>query len=151
MIEAFSIPVLLKAVKFLFEEGSKILQERRERRSKEHDKANTIETPTSSDEAVSKDIIQSKETALSQQIDEVIWSNSEAQIKHLMSLLEIHTRNYYLAKEQYAKWGSALVPPIIVSNLTEAEDEVVTTTKSLQSALNKVYGKKVTTQEIEQA
>ena len=32
MIETVTIPLLLKAVDFLFEEGSKILEERRERR-----------------------------------------------------------------------------------------------------------------------
>jgi hypothetical protein len=36
MIEAVGIPILLKAVDFLFEEGRKILQERRERRKAEH-------------------------------------------------------------------------------------------------------------------
>src|SRR6266849_4491221 len=39
----------------------------------------------------------------------------------------------YLAKEEHAKWGSALVPPIIIHNLLEAEDGVAKTTHELQS------------------
>jgi hypothetical protein len=77
--------------------------------------------------------------------------DSEANIKHLLSLLEIHTKSYHLAKEQYAKWGSTLVPPIIVHNLTETENEIAATTKELQAALSRVYGKKVAASEVEQA
>ena len=32
MLDAFELPVLLKAIDFLFDEGRKILEERRERR-----------------------------------------------------------------------------------------------------------------------
>jgi hypothetical protein len=154
MLETIGIPILLKAVEFLFGQGSKILEERRERRKAEQEaKKEKPEDIASSFVGTTKpvDMIQSKEAALSQPVSEIVWSNSEANIKHLLSLLEIHTKNYYLAREQYAKWGSALVPPIIVSNLTEAENEIAKTTKELQAALSKVYGKKVAAPEIEQA
>lgn len=154
MLETIAIPILLKAVEFLFGEGSKILEERRERRKAEQEakKEKPGDTASSSASATKPaDMIQSKEAALSQPVAETAWSNSEASIKHLLSLLEIHTKNYYLAREQHAKWGSALVPPIIVSNLTEAENEIAKTTKELQAALSKVYGKKVAAPEVEQA
>jgi hypothetical protein len=61
----------------------------------------------------------------------------------LLSLLEIYSRNYYLAKEQYAKWGGALAPPIILNNLREAKDAVGNTIKELESTLTNLYGKKV--------
>ena len=151
MIEAVGIPILLKAVDFLFEEGKKILQERRERRKAEQDVEVTMPEMTGKSlpsEVKVSDTIDTKEVAKSQKISESAWLNSEAKIKHLMSLLEIHTKNYYLAKEQYAKWGSSLVPPIIVNNLTEEEDAVVETMKTLQLELGKVYGKKVILQEV---
>ena len=44
-----------------------------------------------------------------------------------MSLLEIHSRNYRLAKMQYAKWGSGFVPPIILNNLIEEEEAILET------------------------
>jgi hypothetical protein len=68
-----------------------------------------------------------------------------------LALLEIYTKNYHLAEEQYAKWGSTLVPPIIIHNLTEAENEIAATTKELQATLSRVYGKNVAASEVEQA
>ncbi len=155
MIEAFSHPILLKATNFLFEEVSKILQERRERRQAEQKGTEAkIDDPTLSEKSEndtnSKDVISSVDVALNQKVEESIWLHSEAEVEHLLSLLEIHTRNYYLAKEQYAKWGSALVPSIIANNLTEAEDEVVKTTKKLQATLSKVYGKEVIVSDVGQ-
>ena len=146
MIEAFSIPVLLKAVDFLFDECSKILQERRERRKDQQEaeqQSPEAAAPLAADEPHSTDVIQSKDAALNQMIDETVWKNTRDEVVHLLELLEIHTRNYNLAKTQYAKWTSALVPPIIVHNLTEAEDEIARTTKKLQDVLSKAYGKKV--------
>lgn len=144
MIEVFSIPVLLKATNFLFDEASKILQERRERRQAEQGATKSVTDVSSSQvNETNDDAIKTIDVALKQKIDKNVWLNSEAEIEHLLSLLEVHTRNYYLAKEQYAKWGSALVPPIIVNNLAEAEDEVAETTSKLQATLSKVYGKQV--------
>jgi len=178
MLEVVAIPILTKAIDFIFGEGSKILEERRERRKakqeaekSEAESAATqiIEAQTSNvaQQEVEKpdaesvttqpatgietpNVIQSKEDALSIPVDATTWRNSEAEIKHLVSLLEIHTRNYYHAKEQYAKWGSALVPPIVVNSLIEEEDAVATTMKDLQTALSKVCAKKVAIPEIEQ-
>jgi hypothetical protein len=60
-----------------------------------------------------------------------------------VTLLETYSRNYHLAREQYAKWGSALVPPIIVHNMVEAENSVLDTLKRLEAVLSKVYKKTV--------
>lgn len=163
MIEVAAIPILMKAVDFLFVEGSKILQERRERRKAELEtKSNTTtsqptgekenaETTQPTESTVAEptngtevpNVIQSKETALNIPVDEAIWKDSEAEVKHLLSLLEVYAKNYYLAKEQYAKFGSALVPSIIVHNLAEAEDGIAATTEDLQTALSRVYGKNI--------
>ena len=166
MIEVVAIPILIKAVDFLFEEGSKILQERRERRkddqdAKKSDRESSVIQPASkvqdtsiaqsvestaaqaTDGVKTPGIIKSKETAMSTPVDEVAWKNSKTEVEHSISLLEVYTKNYHLAKEQYAKFGSALVPPIIVHNLTEAEDGIATTTENLQTVLSKVYGKEI--------
>ena len=151
MIKAVAIPILVKAVEFLFGEGCKILRERRERR-KDQQKTHDGGLKTPIDLASRKDeIIESKEAALDQAVIESRWFDSETNVKHLLSLLRIQTKSYYLAKEQYAKWGSALVPPIIVYNLTEAEDEIAKTTKDLQRALSRIYGKEVFAPEAEQS
>jgi hypothetical protein len=81
---------------------------------------------------------------LSSKIDEILWKNHEKEVQHLVRLLETYSRNYHLSKEQYAKWGSALVPPIILSNLSEAENAMLETIKQLETTLSKVYQKDVT-------
>ena len=146
MIESIQIPLLLKAIDFVFDEGRKILSERRERRLAETTASKAEETKAEEKEIiplepekaaeVKKDLIASK-------IDELLWQSNEAEVKHLVNLLETYSRNYQIAKEQYAKWGSALVPPIIVHNMTEAENSVVDTLKKLETILSKVYKKDI--------
>jgi len=153
MLEAMAIPVLLKAVEFLFGEGSKILEERRVRRMAQNQESvkETESASPSHESIIPPDAIRSQEIALKQPITESAWLSSEANIKHLVALLAIHTKNYHLAREQYAMFGSAYVPPIIVHNLTEAEDQIKATTKELQGALSQVFGKNVAAIEVEQA
>jgi hypothetical protein len=154
MLETVAIPILLKAVEFLFGEGSKILEECRERRKTQQEidkgKAEKDSVPTTLDKSKSAGIIQSKEAALSQPVFENVWSASEARVKHLLSMLEIYTKNYYLAKEKHAKWGTALVPPIVTHELTEAANGVVETVKELRDILSTVYNKPVVVLGIDQ-
>ena len=149
MLETIQIPILLKAIDFVFEEGQRILEERRARRKAEEASAPSVEqepakesTPVEEPKAepaaetVKEDLIASK-------IDELLWRDHEEEVQHQVRLLETYTRNYQLAKEQYAKWGSALVPPVILHNLTEAENSVVETTQKLEAILSKVYQKDI--------
>lgn len=141
MVEAVGIPLLLKAVDFLFEEGKKILQEIRTRR-----KSSTDAEPPSEDTEkpiMRDDVIMSKDSALSQIINENSWLDSEKEIEHLLRLLELVTRRYRLAKEQFESYGRADVPPITVNRLIEAEKGIEENTKKLQDAMSKVYGKKI--------
>lgn len=159
-METVAIPILMKAVDFLFEEATKILKERRERRmagleSQEADSATkakkkkaVVQSAESAGHITSSDthmvdIIQSRDAALSTSVDESAWKDTQAEVKHLLSMLEVYTTNYHLAKEQYAKFGSALVPSIIVHNLEEAEDGIADVTEKLKAILSKVYGKQV--------
>ena len=143
MIDPTQLPILLKAIDFVFDEGRKILQERRERRKME-DKAVEGTPAKPAEEPVQPDapkMLESKQELLSSRIDEIQWQNHEAEVSHLTRLLETYTNNYHLAKEQYAKWGSALVPPIIVNNMVEAENAVIETTHKLEILLSKIYQK----------
>jgi hypothetical protein len=143
--------LLVDAVSFLFGEGKKFLQERRARKEAAKNVAKG-ESETAGKPPLEHpqlgEMITSKEDALQQKISQTQWINSEAKVKHLMELLRVYTKNYYLAKEQYAKWGSALVPPIIVNNLSEAENSVAETINSLEEELGKVYGKKIVVPEV---
>ena len=151
MLEAAQVSILAKAIDFVFEQGRLILQERRERRHKQAagsgngsavSEAEEPETAAHTDRAVEESapaLGLNKAEALRSPIRLASWSAREAEVKHLVSLLEIQARNYWLAKEQYARWGSALVPPIILSNLEEAENSVSETTSRLNSILTDLY------------
>jgi len=147
MIDPAQLPILLKAIDFVFDEGRKILEERRERRKMNESAPAESETP----ESEAKEIVplepekanEIRQELSTSKIDELLWKNHEAEVQHLVRLLETYSRNYQLAKEQYAKWGSALVPPIILHNMTEAEDSVINTMKQLESVLSKVYNKNI--------
>jgi hypothetical protein len=144
MIDPMQLPILLKALDFVFDEGRKILEERRERRKEESAPKSDAQEPSTETalpepekaKEVKQDLIASK-------IDEILWKNHEGEVQHLVRLLETYSRNYQIAKEQYAKWGSALVPPIIVSNMNEAENSMLETIKRLETILSKVYKKDV--------
>lgn len=147
MIDPAQLPILLKAIDFVFDEGRKILEERRERRKMNESAPAESETP----EPEAKEVVplepekanEIRQELSTSKIDELLWKNHEAEVQHLVRLLETYSRNYQLAKEQYAKWGSALVPPIILHNMTEAEDSVINTMKQLESVLSKVYNKNI--------
>lgn len=146
MIDAIQLPILLKAIDFVFDEGHRILAERRERkRVEENISQSEIQEPSMEtalpDPGKAAEV---KQELLTSKIDEILWQNHEMEVQHLVRLLETYSRNYYLAKEQYAKWGSALVPPIIVNNMNEAENSMLETIKRLEATLSKVYEKDIT-------
>ena len=152
MLDPIHIPILLKAIDFIFDEGRKILEERRERRKTgEATPGNTTPEPSpqpaptiNQEPADPQETNQIKQDLLTSKIDEIRWKDHELEVQHLVRLLETHSRNYHLASEQFAKWGSALVPPIIVHNMTDAENSMVETLKKLEDVLSKVYEKDIT-------
>ena len=145
MLDTIHIPILLKAIDFVFDEGRKILEERRERRKTEALPQNSG-APEPEAEITPAEIQQRneiKQDLLKSKVDEILWQNHELEVKHLVKLLETYSRNYHLASEQYAKWGSTLVPPIIMHNLTDAENAMAETIKKLEIVLSKVYKKDI--------
>ena len=150
MLDPNQLPILLKAIDFVFDEGRKILEERRERRKVNETAQNSAdqgpvepvkEIPASPPEPEKQE--ETKHDLLSSRIDEILWQSHELDVKHLVKLLETYSGNYRLAKEQYAKWGSELVPSIIVHRMTDAENSMIDTIKQLEVILSKVYKKDV--------
>ncbi len=146
MIDPVQIPILLKAIDFVFDEGRKILEERRERRKMNDTSPKTEgqEPPKEAEPLEIEQVKEVKQDLLASKIDDLSWLNHEEEVQHLVRLLDTYSRNYHLAKEQYAKWGSALVPPIIMHNMTEAEGSMIETIERLQTVLSKVYKKDIT-------
>jgi hypothetical protein len=145
MLETIHIPILLKAIDFVFDEGRKILEERRERR-KLNDSSPQSEAEQAAPEPPppeAEEVEEIKQDLRDSKVDEILWQNHEAEVQHLVRLLEIYSKNYYLAREQYAKWGSALVPPIILNNLSESEASMLATIQRLEAILSKIYKKDI--------
>lgn len=148
MIDPIQLPLLMKAIDFIFDEGRKILEERRERRrlqeASPQDDATDAKAPfVEAVPAEAEKIVEAKQDLLISKVDEIVWQNHEQEVQHLVRLLETYSRNYHLAKEQYAKWGDALVPPIIVNNLRDSENSMIETLKRLEAVLSKVYRKDI--------
>ncbi len=144
MIDPTQLPILLKALDFLFDEGHKLLEERRERRRKQESLPNVqAAAPSEIVPDGPQPPAKSKQDLLESKVDEILWHNNEQELQHLVRLLETYAGNYHLAREQYAKWGDALVPPIIVNNLKDAENSMIETLKRLETVLSKVYKKEI--------
>ncbi|HJS17122.1 MAG TPA: hypothetical protein VJ785_00125 [Anaerolineales bacterium] len=142
MIDPTQLPILLKAIDFVFEEGRKILEERRERRRMQDQLSMREEKEVSQEITLQPEkAAEVKQDLITTKVDELLWQHHEQEVQHLVRLWETYSRNYYLAREQYAKWGDALVPPIIVNNLRDAENSMVETLKRLEEVLSKVYKK----------
>jgi hypothetical protein len=102
MIDPAQLPILLQAIEFVFDEGRKILEERRERRRRFES------LPASEGKEPPKEIVtrgpeqetQIKQDLLATKVDEILWKNHEQEVEHLVRLLGIYSRNYYLAREQ---------------------------------------------------
>jgi hypothetical protein len=149
MIDPTQLPILLKAIDFVFDEGRKILEERRERR-KNSDSAPTGENQEPAKESTPAEIevkSETKQDLLASKIDEILWQNHELEVQHLVKMLEKHTKNYYILKEQAAQWGSALVPPVIMLQIEERQNSILETRKQLEIVLSKVYKKDITPNE----
>lgn len=145
MIDPTQLPILMKAIEFVFDEGRRILEERRERRKRLEPLPSAETAGKPQDVAVRKPEkeIEIKQDLLASRVDEILWQNHEKEVQHLVRLLETYSRNYHLAREQYAKWGDALVPPIIVNNLADSENSMIDTIKRLETVLSKVYKKDI--------
>jgi hypothetical protein len=149
MIDPTQLPILLKAIDFVFDEGRKILEERRERRK------TSDSTPTSENQEPAKEITpvqvqennEIKQDLITSKIDEILWQNHELEVQHLVKMLEKHTKNYYILKEQAAQWGSALVPPVILLQIEEKVNSIMETRKQLEIVLSKIYKKDITPNE----
>jgi hypothetical protein len=145
MIETIHLPILLKAIDFVFDEGRKILEERRERRKMD------ANSPQSAAQEAAEEIPlpdvekgnEIKQDLLTSKIDEILWQNHEWEIGSLVRRLEVQTKSYYILKEQYAQWGSALVPPVILLQMEQKENSIIETRNELESVLSKVYKKDI--------
>jgi len=145
MIDPIQLPILMKAVDFVFDEGRKILEERRERR-KQNDNAPHVQESQTATEIVPLEPEKAREVKqdlTGSKIDELLWQDHQWFVENLVGRLEDLNKSYYILKGQYEKFGSALVPPHIVLGMEEKEKSIIVTIKELETVLSKVYKKDI--------
>jgi len=89
MLDPVQLPILMKAIDFVFDEGRKILEERRERR-KHEDHPSEAESPELVKEVqpfMIENAVVVKQDLLASKIDEIPWQNNEAEIQHVRGWL----------------------------------------------------------------
>jgi len=122
MIEVTTVIVLTKAIELLYDQVAKILldcQQRKQPSARRSSAHSGMELQR---------IIPSQADALQASIRQTSWLEYEAEVKHLVALLDIQSRNYWMAKEQYARWSGTTIPQIVISNL---EEEGIAVTQSV--------------------
>ena len=135
MVDPLTLPILLKSVDFVYTEYSKLLSERRERRKEDGERKEELEKSE-------KNTLSQDET-LKISIDPLLWQQKEEEITHLTSLLDIHYGNYRLLSKQYAQWGEALAPLVIVNSLENEEKKITEITEELKKLLVVIYKKEL--------
>ena len=103
MLDPIQIPILLKAIDFVFDEGHKLLEERRERQKTSAAGAASAASastqtghapePSESTSAETQESSEIKQDLLTSRIEEILWKNHEAEVQHLVRLLETYSRN----------------------------------------------------------
>jgi len=140
MVETRTLPLLMKAVDFLFDQGAKILEARRARAAEADGDAASHQD---SGEAVvppgDRAVIVSRDDAIARRIGARRWADAEGHVEHLMELIAIHTEHYYSAEKALAKWGSDMAPPILGHRLADAETKIAELHEALRLALGEVY------------
>jgi hypothetical protein len=138
MIEALLVPVVKKAVDFLFDEGREVLKAHFGRQDGAPKVADKEGSSPQQPDAMGI-LSMAKDDALRRKIDEAAIEHHKAALEHLLRLQEIQSRNYHSAKEQEARWGKDLVPPVIVNRVVDTEKELAETTSRIQEVLDTIY------------
>jgi hypothetical protein len=151
MIETLAVPLVVKAIEFLFDESKKVLEERRTRREaelnasinsgKQEVEKPVVDVPSKTQAPV--EAIHTKESALDARIDEIRLKALEKDIAHLLELSEIYKDNLYQARGKFARFGRDYAPPHLLYEIKEAEDGFVESSKKLNILLSQLYGKEI--------
>jgi hypothetical protein len=139
-IEAAAIPLLVKAVDFLMDEGRKYLVDRKNRKiAKKGSSPHPAEVVNKENEQVSK----LHDDLLQETVDEMLFETNRKDIESCMQRIEIHSETLRLLKDQKARSGPLGVDPKIHHSINATEQELEETMKELQKTVSKVYGKRI--------
>ena len=148
MLEAWQVPLVTQAIELLFDAGKLLIEHMKRKEVAQEDTQNITPHKTDDVNAPVEEKILSKEDALKAYVMENAFNQNREEISHLVNLVSIYYKNYRLSAEKYAKWGDALVPPIIVHEMDDAEAHLSENLIQLRKILEKVTGKRIEAKEL---
>ncbi len=136
-LEPIGLAVLTKAVDFLFNEASKFMQERRERRSLEQNRI-------SSKEADKTTGFTKREELLSWEPNELFLQDTYLEIEHCLDQIQQYRKNRRMLEKQVAMYGGVVLAPIAVQNqLNNVERELESSCQKLRRLVEETYGQEI--------
>jgi hypothetical protein len=135
-MEAWQATLLGVAIRIVYDSGREVLNEILSRKravapKDDHSELEHLSTNLS---------MQNLDELLHSTVTENQISKHSQHIEHLSRLFELYKRNYRNAKEKAAMWGATLVPPIILHEIEDAEDNLVVVIKQLREAVALTLG-----------
>ncbi len=116
-IEAIGIPILMKAIDFLFNEAKNIMEERRAARQSSKSQAKEPpEIPL---------LDQPKETVVRRKVSEDLVKRKEQAIQGILTEVEIYQQNYQRLRERIALYGGVKFAPVGDVNQMEAQQDAI--------------------------
>lgn len=144
-IDPITVPVLMKILDFFFDQGAKILQQRRERQAKELEKDGKSDATTTHDTKPMQieTTITSKESALQQKIFDQKIKYNQKRLEHLLEIKEIYTNRHDLARKKMSVLGEIDTPYKILHEIDECEREIARIMEETKILLSDIFGKPI--------
>jgi hypothetical protein len=140
MIDPTALPILMKAIDFIFGEGSKILQERRERRQREEGQNQEAKKNELAPEETG--LVASKSDLLAKTVNEKRWKMHESDVESILEQIKHYKGRRNLAMKRYAIQGIN-VGYETLQEIEETENEIEKAMKELEVLLSEVFHEKI--------
>jgi hypothetical protein len=129
LVDAFAVPVVLKAVEFLFGAAKDVLEERHAaRQSSESEAASVPEIPL---------LNQDKEAILKHKVSEELIRQQQQLMEGTLEEIGIYQKNYQRLKKRMALEGGPEFAPIsVVNQLRIQEDHILEASRRLAGILD---------------
>jgi hypothetical protein len=131
-VEAFAIPVVLRAVDFLFGEAKSMLAERRIGRRKENQAPPPAPIPL---------LDQDKQAILKRKVSDELAREQERALEGLLEEIEIYQKNLqHLRKQAALNGGLAFAPIHVVRQMEVQEDAILDCSRQMADIIGKLTG-----------
>lgn len=142
-LDPIAMTTLGKAVDFLFDQAGKLLEERREARSKRGGEVETAQATHPSQAASTATT--TREEVKTWKPKTIYLKDIPSEIKHSLNMIEQYRTNKRHTEEAISHFGGFSVAPINVRNdLLQQEEQIEYWIIRLKELIEKAYGHKIT-------